>query len=309
MYAGRAGSGFDDQQLGDVRKELEGMTAEDAAMPAPARPARRTGGGGEEGYQGEDADRGRLRHDDRRFRVHDVGGAEAGGRGAVHRVDQRGSAAASGVPAVPGRQEAGGLCAEEARKARRPGMAQRARTVRRAGRAAEGGEEVKREVPFSNLKKIYWPKDKYTKGDLIDYYRLVAPALLPYLRDRPLVLTRYPDGIEGKSFFQKDAPDFVPGMGADGAAVERGPAPRDRLHRVRRRGVAAVRREPGVDSAAHVGKPGGGAGEARLVHPRPGPEGGAVHRRGEGGARDPRAVRARSTCRTTSRPRGRAGCT
>ena len=74
----------------------------------------------------------------------------------------------------------------------------------------EGGEEVKREVPLSNLKKLYWPKEKYTKGDLIDYYRLVAPSLLPYLRDRPLVLTRYPDGIEGKSFFQKDAPDFVP---------------------------------------------------------------------------------------------------
>jgi bifunctional non-homologous end joining protein LigD len=74
----------------------------------------------------------------------------------------------------------------------------------------EKGEAVKREVPFSNLKKIYWPEDKFTKGDLIDYYRMVAPALLPYLRDRPLVLTRYPDGIEGKSFFQKDAPDFVP---------------------------------------------------------------------------------------------------
>ena len=81
------------------------------------------------------------------------------------------------------------------------------------GKAAKGGngsEEVKREVPFSNLKKLYWPKEKYTKGDLVDYYRLVAPSLLPYLRDRPLVLTRYPDGIEGKSFFQKDAPDFVP---------------------------------------------------------------------------------------------------
>src|SRR5262249_54010863 len=46
---------------------------------------------------------------------------------------------------------------------------------------------------------------------LIEYYRTIAPWLLPYLRDRPMVLTRYPDGIAGKSFFQKDAPAFVPG--------------------------------------------------------------------------------------------------
>ncbi|TMB32703.1 MAG: DNA ligase D [Deltaproteobacteria bacterium] len=67
-----------------------------------------------------------------------------------------------------------------------------------------------REVPFSNLDKVFWPEDGYTKGDLIDYYRAVSPWLLPYLRDRPVVLTRYPDGIAGKSFFQKDAPDYVP---------------------------------------------------------------------------------------------------
>lgn len=66
------------------------------------------------------------------------------------------------------------------------------------------------EVPLSNLKKVFWPGEKYTKGDLIEYYRAVSPWLLPYLKDRPLVLTRFPDGIEGKSFYQKDAPDFTP---------------------------------------------------------------------------------------------------
>ncbi len=66
------------------------------------------------------------------------------------------------------------------------------------------------EVRLTNLKKIFWPAERYTKGDLIGYYEAVAPLLLPYLRDRPLVLTRYPDGITGKSFFQKDAPEFVP---------------------------------------------------------------------------------------------------
>ena len=65
-------------------------------------------------------------------------------------------------------------------------------------------------VAFSNLGKIYWPDDRYTKGDLIDYYRAISPWMLPYLKDRPVVLTRFPDGIDGKSFYQKDAPEFVP---------------------------------------------------------------------------------------------------
>src|SRR5947207_1932620 len=66
------------------------------------------------------------------------------------------------------------------------------------------------QVKPTNVKKVFWPKDGYTKGDLIQYYETVAPLLLPYLRDRPLVLTRFPDGIDGKSFFQKDAPEFTP---------------------------------------------------------------------------------------------------
>jgi bifunctional non-homologous end joining protein LigD len=60
------------------------------------------------------------------------------------------------------------------------------------------------------VKKIFWPAEGYTKGDLIAYYERVAPLMLPYLEDRPLVLTRFPDGISGKSFYQKDAPDFAP---------------------------------------------------------------------------------------------------
>jgi bifunctional non-homologous end joining protein LigD len=73
-----------------------------------------------------------------------------------------------------------------------------------------GGESVAKEVKLTNLKKLFWPAEGYTKGDLVAYYEQVAPLLLPYLRDRPLVLTRYPDGITGKSFYQKDAPEFAP---------------------------------------------------------------------------------------------------
>ncbi len=65
-------------------------------------------------------------------------------------------------------------------------------------------------VAYTNLDKVFWPAEGYTKGDLIEYYRGISPWLLPYLKDRPVVLTRFPDGIAGKSFFQKDAPAFAP---------------------------------------------------------------------------------------------------
>jgi bifunctional non-homologous end joining protein LigD len=63
---------------------------------------------------------------------------------------------------------------------------------------------------FSNTNKVFWPDNGYTKGDLIEYYRSVSRWIVPYLADRPVVLTRYPDGIGGKSFFQMDAPGFLP---------------------------------------------------------------------------------------------------
>lgn len=81
-------------------------------------------------------------------------------------------------------------------------------------------KEVKREMPeveskkeanegqFSNLDKIYWPKEKYTKKDLINYYQEVSPYMLPYLKNRPVMLRRFPNGIEGESFYQKDMSNF-----------------------------------------------------------------------------------------------------
>lgn len=67
-----------------------------------------------------------------------------------------------------------------------------------------------RELRISNPKKVFWKDEQITKGDLIDYYRSMAPYLLPYLKDRPTVLHRYPDGIDGDMFYQKDMPDWVP---------------------------------------------------------------------------------------------------
>ena len=75
---------------------------------------------------------------------------------------------------------------------------------------ADSDPEGVPEVRVSRPDKVFWPEEGYSKGDLATYYRAVARYLLPYLRDRPVVLDRYPDGIRGKSFFQKNAPEFAP---------------------------------------------------------------------------------------------------
>jgi bifunctional non-homologous end joining protein LigD len=67
-------------------------------------------------------------------------------------------------------------------------------------------------VALTNLDRIYWPEDGYTKGDLVRYYFEIAKYILPYLKDRPLILKRYPNGISKSSFHQHDAddaPEFV----------------------------------------------------------------------------------------------------
>lgn len=71
-------------------------------------------------------------------------------------------------------------------------------------------EVGRRTLTLSNLDKVFWPREGFTKADLIDYYFAVTGALLPHLRGRPLVVTRYPDGIEGKSFYQKDRGAYAP---------------------------------------------------------------------------------------------------
>jgi bifunctional non-homologous end joining protein LigD len=65
-------------------------------------------------------------------------------------------------------------------------------------------------VLISNRDKVFWPDEGYTKGDLIEYYRAVSPAMLPFLAERPVVMVRYPDGIRGKNFFQWNIPQGTP---------------------------------------------------------------------------------------------------
>lgn len=65
-------------------------------------------------------------------------------------------------------------------------------------------------LKLTNLSKQLWPDDNITKADLIKYYIQMASVILPHLKDRPMVFTRYPDGIYGKAFYQKNVPDYAP---------------------------------------------------------------------------------------------------
>lgn len=102
------------------------------------------------------------------------------------------------------------------------GLAREAKSVYRSGisrawvrfpAAADGVKKGAASSPapvHTNLDKVYWPKERYTKGDVIEYYRSIAPMILPHLRDRPQSLHRHPDGIAKPGFFQKDMTGFLP---------------------------------------------------------------------------------------------------
>jgi bifunctional non-homologous end joining protein LigD len=66
------------------------------------------------------------------------------------------------------------------------------------------------ELKFTNLSKIYWPESGVTKRDMLNYYYQVTPFMLPYMKDRPQTLNRFPNGIHGESFYQKDVTGKVP---------------------------------------------------------------------------------------------------
>ncbi|MGE5230099.1 MAG: DNA ligase D [Deltaproteobacteria bacterium] len=179
VYAGRAGSGFSGKQLAETRAELERLRRRTPACQGPVPRDKGTTWVEPEVVceveYTEWTDEGLLRQPVfLRFRD-----------------DKR--------PA-------------DVRRARRPGEGKDAGPADPPEAAAPpaSGDRSQRQVVFSNLGKVFWPAEGYTKGDLIEYYRVISPWLLPYLKDRPVVLTRYPDGIEGKSFYQKDAPVFVP---------------------------------------------------------------------------------------------------
>ncbi len=100
-----------------------------------------------------------------------------------------------------------------ATKLLRKGSKQERKTLLNPSEATQVRSINGHELSFSNLNKVFWPKEKYTKRDMLNYYYQVAPYILPYLVNRPQSLNRYPNGINGKSFYQKDitgkAPDWI----------------------------------------------------------------------------------------------------
>lgn len=66
------------------------------------------------------------------------------------------------------------------------------------------------EVKLSNLNKVFYPKTGFTKGQMLDYYLRIAPVMLPHLKDRPLTLKRYPNGVDAPFFYEKKCPAFRP---------------------------------------------------------------------------------------------------
>lgn len=67
-----------------------------------------------------------------------------------------------------------------------------------------------RDVTVTNLGKVFYPKTGFTKGQVIDYYIKISPVLLPHLKNRPISLKRYPDGVEGFFFYEKNCPSHHP---------------------------------------------------------------------------------------------------
>jgi len=93
----------------------------------------------------------------------------------------------------------------------RPSLRSRILAERKKHPATEAAASGDGAVPkFTNLDKVLWPDDGFSKGDLIKYYLSVAKWLLPYLKDRPLTLQRFPNGIDSESFFEKQAPRGTP---------------------------------------------------------------------------------------------------
>jgi len=93
-------------------------------------------------------------------------------------------------------------------------------------RTSQIAQVGRRKVELSNLKKVLWPDDGFVKAELIEYYLQMAPTILSHVRGRLLTLVRFPDGIDGQTFFQKRRPRWAPewidyvSLGGEGKAID-----------------------------------------------------------------------------------------
>ena len=299
VYAGRVGTGFSDALLEKLHAQLLASRRDDPPVDGPIPP-----GGGWPGT--------RRRRTRRR-----VGRARAGVRGALQGVDRGGSAAPAGVPAaaagqddrgVPAagereaaleRAEAGEIARPRERRERRtPSAERRAHDAAAASgsRRAAGAAAVT--LGSAAAQAHQSRQGVLARGGLHQGrpHRLLPrglAGLLPYLRDRPLVLTRYPDGIAAArpSVLPEERAEPCARLDPDRDHLERVVGARDRVLRGARARRAALHGQPRRDPAPRVVEPPRHHRAPRLVHPRPRPQGGAVSRRRHHRARAARPVR------------------
>ena len=143
-------------------------------------------------------------------------------------------------------------------------------------------------VDLTNLDKVLWPDEGYTKGDVIAYYRSVAPFILPYLKDRPESLHRHPDGIDAPGFFQKNVDHAVPGW-VETLRDHSGPERQgSRLPLVPGRGRPRLHGQPRLHRDQPMAQPDRPPRQPRLYGPRSRPARRPVRRGSEVRPRHPR---------------------
>jgi bifunctional non-homologous end joining protein LigD len=197
-FVGKVGTGFSERDRQAILGTLHPLRTRSSpfAEPIPAADAKvahyvRAELVGEVGY-GEWTTGGRLRHPKWRGLRADKSPDE------VSRETEADTGPDTAVTAVP---EGPGAAATGPQKRRQASTAASAPTRVRVGN---------HEVQITNLEKVLFPQTGFTKGQLIDYYARIAPVMLPQVVGRPLTMKRYPDGVEGKFFFEKRIPSHAP---------------------------------------------------------------------------------------------------
>ncbi len=173
IYRGRVGSGLTGDSLAELEQRLAALVTLEASLSQPIP---------------DEARKLRWLRPELVIDVKHEGFTDEGRLRAAVFVKLRDDLPAAACDAAP-REEAMAAAAEQAPAARA------APTTR---------------VVLSHREKVFWPEHGYTKGDLLDYYAAVSGEMLPFLRDRPVILVRYPDGIHGKSFYQWNVPRGTP---------------------------------------------------------------------------------------------------
>jgi bifunctional non-homologous end joining protein LigD len=235
-YAGRVGTGFTEKVLDDLAGRLASLRRPESPFSSARMPRGALFVDPELVAEVEFTEwtpDGQLRHPTYRGLREDrpagevvredplaLEGAPAGGgalddsaseAGSTPRARARRPAKRSRSPAAPPRPAAPDSAPEPARA---PGGAARGpEPIFEDVRPMRGGYQVRiegRELRLSNYDKVLFPATGFTKGDMIEYYARVAPVILPHLRDRPLTLKRYPNGVSGDFFYEKNCPGHRP---------------------------------------------------------------------------------------------------